>query len=164
MRKEEKAQIIAEIAEKFANAANFYIADSSGMTVEQVNKLRKLCYAKGIEYKVVKNTLIEKALEKNNVDYTPLVPALKGTSGVMFSDVANAPAKLLKEFYKSSNITKPVFKGASIGEDYYVGLQQFETLANLKSKEEMVGEIIGLLQSPAQRIISALQNAKDKAE
>lgn len=161
MTREEKAKIIDELSAKFAEYPNFYIADSSGMTVAQVDKLRKLCYAKGIEYKVVKNTLIAKALEKNNFDYSPMAEALKGTSGILFSTVANAPAKLLKEFHTAS-LQKPTVKGAAIGTDFYVGASSLETLANLKSKEEMVGEIIGLLQSPARRIISALLHAKEK--
>lgn len=160
MNREEKAVIIDELSQKFTDNPVFYITDAQGMTVAQVNKLRKLCYAKGIEYKVVKNTLIEKALVKNNVDTTDLAPALKGASGVFFSTVGNAPAKMLKEFYKANSITKPVFKGASVAEQFYVGADQLETLANIKSREEMIGEIIGLLQSPAKRVISALLNAK----
>jgi large subunit ribosomal protein L10 len=164
MNREEKALIIDELSKKFAENSVFYITDGQGMTVAQVNQLRKLCYTKGIEYKVVKNTLIEKALEKNNIDVTPLAPALKGASGVLFANVANAPGKLLKEFYKAggNKNTKPLFKGAAVGEDYYVGADQLDVLANLKSREEMIGEIIGLLQSPAKRVISALLNAKEK--
>ena len=164
MNREEKALIIDAMSLKFTENPVFYIADSQGMTVAQVNKLRKLCYAKGIEYKVVKNTLIRKALEKNNVDTTDLAPALKGNSGVFFASVGNAPAKLLKEFYKANAITKPVFKGASVADHFYVGADQLETLANIKSREEMIGEIIGLLQSPAKRVISALLNAKGGEE
>lgn len=164
MNREEKALIIDELSQKFAEHPVFYITDGQGMTVGQVNKLRKLCYAKGIEYKVVKNTLIQKALEKNNVDTTDLKPALKGSSGVFFASVGNAPAKMLKEFYKSNAVDKPVFKGASVADHFYVGANQLETLANIKSREEMIGEIIGLLQSPAKRVLSALLNAKDKQE
>ncbi len=161
MTREEKAKIIDELSAKFAEYPNFYIADNSGMTVAQVNKLRKLCYAKGIEYKVVKNTLIAKALQKNNFDYSPMASALKGNSGILFSTVANAPAKLIKEFH-TGGVQKPTVKGAAIGTEFYVGATALDTLVNLKSKEEMVGEIIGLLQSPARRIISALLHAKEK--
>ena len=160
MTREEKAVIIDQLAQTFAEYPTFYITNVEGMTVAQVNQLRKLCYTKGIGYKVIKNTLIKKALEKNNVDHAPLAKALEGSSGVMFATVGNAPAKLLKEFYKTSK-NKPAFKGASVASDFYVGEKAFDSLVNLKSKEEMIGEIIGMLQSPAQRVISALVRSKE---
>ncbi len=160
MTREEKAVIIDQLSVTFAESPTFYITDVEGMTVAQVNQLRKLCYTKGIGYKVIKNTLIKKALEKNNVDHTPLAKALEGSSGVMFATVGNAPAKLLKEFYKTSK-NKPAFKGASVASDFYVGEKAFDSLVNLKSREEMIGEIIGMLQSPAQRVISALVRSKE---
>jgi len=164
MNREEKALIIDELSKKFAENSVFYITDGQGMTVAQVNKLRRLCYTKGIEYKVVKNTLIEKALEKNNVDTTELAPALKGSSGVLFANVGNAPAKLLKEFYKANAIDKPLFKGASVADQFYIGAKNLDVLSNIKSREEMIGDIIGALQSPAKRVISALVNAKGSVE
>lgn len=163
MTREEKAVIIDELSQQFAESPTFYITNIEGMTVAQVNQLRKLCYAKGIGYKVVKNTLIKKALEKNNFDHAPLNKALEGSSGVLFATVGNAPAKLLKEFYKGANTTLPEFKGAAVGEDYYVGKAAFDSLVNLKSREEMIGEIIGLLQSPAKRVLSALLHSKEGA-
>jgi large subunit ribosomal protein L10 len=162
MTREEKALIIDQLSITFSENPTFYITDIEGMTVAQVNQLRKLCYAKGIGYRVIKNTLIKKALEKNNIDHAPLASALEGSSGVMFSSVGNAPAKLLKEFYKTSK-NKPAFKGASVAQDFYVGEKAFDSLVNLKSKDEMIGEIIGMLQSPAQRVISALVRSKEGA-
>lgn len=156
MKREDKGKIIQELSEKFAQFNFFYIADASGMTVEDVNKFRKLCYSKGIEYKVVKNSLIKKALESTSVDYTPFQgTVLKGFSGILFSDKGNAPAKLIKEFY-STGKDKPVLKGASIAQELYIGANQLDTLASIKSKEELVGDIIGLLQSPIRNIVSGL--------
>ena len=158
MTKEEKAIIIQEVAQKIAGSATFYITDGSGMTVDQINKFRKLCYASGIDYKVVKNSLIKKALQQLNIDHTPLNgAALKGASGLLFSDTANAPAKLLKQFHKGG-IAKPEFKGASVYADFYVGKDKLDALALIKSKEELIGDIIALLQAPAQRVIGALTN------
>ena len=158
MTKEEKAIIIQEVAQKIAGAATFYITDGSGMTVDQVNKFRKLCFSKGVEYKVVKNSLIKKALQQLNIDHTALNgAALKGASGLMFSDTANVPAKLLKQFHKSG-VAKPEFKGASVFADFYVGKDKLDALASIKSKEELIGDIIALLQAPAQRVIGGLTN------
>ncbi len=162
MKKEDKGKIIQELSGKFAQFNYFYITDASGMTVENVNKFRKLCYSKGIEYKVVKNSLIKKALESTNTDYSPFHgKVLKGFSGILFADSGNAPAKLLKEFYKTG-IDKPVLKGASIMSDLFIGENQLDTLATLKSKNELIGEIIGLLQSPAKNVISGLQSGGQK--
>lgn len=158
MKKEEKGRIIDELSQKFSSCAYFYITDASGMTVENVNKFRKLCYSKGIEYKVVKNTLIKKALERTETDYSPFHgTVLKGFSGVLFAETGNAPARLLKEFYSQGN-EKPLLKGASVNTELYIGVDQLEALVNLKSKDELIGDIIGLLQSPAKNIISGLQN------
>jgi len=158
MTKEEKAIIIQDVAKKIADSATFYITDGSGMTVDQINKFRKLCFSKGIDYKVVKNSLIKKALEQLNIDHSSLdKTALKGASGILFSDTANAPAKLLKQFHKTG-IAKPEFKGASVYADFYVGKDKLDQLAAIKSKEELIGDIIGLLQAPAQRVIGALTN------
>lgn len=162
MTKEEKGALIEELAEKLKNTGNFYIADTGGLSVKQINEFRELCFKRGIEYRVVKNTLIRKALEKLDTDYTPFDTILKGTSGVMFSpEVSNAPAKLIQEYRKKDkNLTKPAFKAASINTDLFVGEDQLDVLSSLKSKEELVGEVIGLLQSPAKNVISALQSGK----
>jgi large subunit ribosomal protein L10 len=163
MTKEEKGHIIDELAQKFAENNFFYITDASGLTVEHVNKFRKLCYAKGVEYKVVKNSLIKKALEASKTDYSPFnAKVLKGFSGILFSkESANGPAKLLKEFRKDG-LEKPLFKGASIDSALFIGEDNLDVLANLKSKNELIGEIIGLLQSPAKNVIGALQSGGHK--
>ena len=164
MTREEKAVVIEELVQKFSDNSHFYITDASGMTVAETNALRRLCFEKGIEYKVFKNTLIQKALERMDADYAPFDDAvLKGFSGVMFSaENANAPAKLIKEFRKKSGGESPMLKGASIDTDLFIGEENLDTLSKLKSKAELIGEIIGLLQSPAKNVISGLQGAGGK--
>lgn len=164
MTKEEKGVLIDELAEKLKNTSHFYIADTAGLSVAQVNTFREMCFKKGVEYKVVKNTLIKKALEKLDTDYAPFDEILKGSSGIMFSpEVSNAPAKIIKEYKKKDkDLTKPAFKAASIDSDLFVGAEHLEMLSSLKSKEELIGEIITLLQSPATNVISALQSGKHK--
>ena len=163
MTREEKEQIIGELTQKFADTENFYITDASGFTVEQINNFRRMCFKSGVEYKVYKNTLIQKALERQEgVDYSPIFNVLSGFSGVMFSkEVGNAPAKIIREFRKKLE-GKPVLKAASLKSEFYIGDENVNTLADLKSKDELIGEIIGMLQAPARNIISALQNRKDK--
>lgn len=164
MTREEKAVVIEELVQKFSDNSHFYITDASGMSVADTNALRRLCFEKGIEYRVFKNTLIQKALERMDADYTPFNESvLKGFSGVMFSaENANAPAKLIKEFRKKSGGESPMLKGASIDTDLFIGEENLNTLSNLKSKAELIGEIIGLLQSPAKNVISGLQGAGGK--
>lgn len=159
MTREEKAGKIEGLKEKFSENPFFYITDASGMTVAQINDFRRLCYQKGVEYVVIKNTLIKKALEEVEGDYVPLNDtALKGFSGVLFSkDNSKAPAHLLQEFYKSG-IKKPVLKAASISADLYIGSDQLDALSKLRSKQDLIGEVISLLQSPAKTVIGALQN------
>lgn len=161
MTREEKAQIIEELTEKFANNAHFYITDASGFTVAEVNNLRRMCYKSGVEYRVYKNTLIRKALEKQTgTDYSPLFATLNGFSGIMFSqEVGNAPAKILVEFRKKVE-GKPVLKAASISSDLYIGDENLVTLSALKSKNELIGDVISALQAPAKNVISALQSSK----
>jgi len=159
MTREEKADIIKELSLKFQENGSFYITDTSGLTVAEINQFRGMCFEKGVEYRVVKNTLIKKALESLDADFSGLDEALKGFSGVMFSkDVANAPAKVIKEFKKSDADGRPSLKGASIDTDLFIGEQHLNTLSELKSREELIGEIIGLLQSPAKTVISSLQS------
>ncbi|MBO9700197.1 MAG: 50S ribosomal protein L10 [Sporocytophaga sp.] len=165
MTKEQKAQIIEELSQKFASKNYFYITDASGLSVEQVNKFRKLCFKKGIEYTVVKNSLIKKALANLNTDYTPFNQGvLKGFSGILFADAGNAPAKLLKEYHKEGGkgFNKPTLKGASIDGGLFIGEDTLDLLSNLKSKNELIGDIIGLLQSPAKNVVSALQSGGNK--
>jgi large subunit ribosomal protein L10 len=162
MTREEKAQIIEGLSQKFSDNAHFYITDASGFTVEQINAFRRMCFKSGIEYNVYKNSLIQKALERQEgVDYSPLFKVLSGFSGIMFSkETGNAPAKVLKEYRKKME-GKPVLKAASIKSELYIGDENLNTLAELKSRDELIGEIIGMLQAPARNVISALQNRKD---
>ena len=162
MTREEKAQIIEELSEKFANHAHFYITDASGFTVAQVNNFRRLCFKSGIEYKVYKNTLIRKALEKQEgTDYSPLFKTLNGFSGVLFSkETGNLPAKIIKEFRLKLE-GKPVLKAASIDSDLFIGDENLTMLSELKSKNELIGDVIALLQSPAKNVISALTSSKN---
>jgi len=164
MTREEKAQIIEELSQKFADNAHFYITDASGFTVEQINAFRRMCFKSGIEYGVYKNTLIRKALERQEgTDFSPLFKVLHGFSGVIFSkEVGNAPAKVLREYRKKVD-GKPVLKAASIKTEFYIGDENLNTLAELKSRDELIGEIITMLQSPARNVLSALMNRKDAA-
>src|SRR5690606_39203096 len=165
MTREEKSIIIESLTEKFKENPHFYITDASGFSVAQVNAFRRMCYEKGVEYKVYKNTLIKKALENLEVDYTDFSKeTLVGFSGVIFSkETSNLPAKVLIDFRKKQGKkeTRPLFKGASIAGDQFLGEQTLEMLSKLKSKEELIGEIIGLLQSPAKNVISALQSGQN---
>jgi large subunit ribosomal protein L10 len=162
MTREEKAQIIEGLSQKFSDNAHFYITDASGFTVEQINAFRRMCFKSGVEYNVYKNTLIQKALERQEgVDYSPLFEVLNGFTGIMFSkETGNAPAKILREYRKKMD-GKPVLKAASIKSELYIGDENLNTLAELKSRDELIGEIISMLQSPARNIISALMNRKD---
>jgi large subunit ribosomal protein L10 len=161
MTREEKAQIIEELSQKFADNAHFYVTDASGFTVEQINNFRRMCFKSGIEYRVYKNTLIQKALERQEgVDYSPIFPVLNGFSGVLFSkEAGNTPAKVIREFRKKLE-GKPVLKAASINSDFYIGDENLNMLSELKSKNELIGEVISLLQSPAKNVLSALLSGK----
>jgi large subunit ribosomal protein L10 len=163
MTKEEKGAIIEELAEKFATTPYFYITDASGLNVAKTNELRRLCFERGIEYRVVKNTLISKALERLDTDYTSFDgTVLKGFSGVMFHEESGkVAAKLIKDFLKA-NKNSITLKGASVDSALFIGHDQLDTLLNLKSKQELIGEVIGLLQSPAKNVISGLQSGGNK--
>ncbi len=165
MTREEKKLIIESLTEKFKETPHFYITDASGFTVAQVNAFRRMCFEKGVEYRVYKNTFIKKALDNLDTNYDELTEAaLKGFSGVMFAtETASLPAKVLKEFRKKlgAKETRPKFKGASIDSDIFIGEADLEVLAKLKTKEELLGEVIGLLQSPAKNVISALKSGQD---
>jgi large subunit ribosomal protein L10 len=162
MTREEKAQVIEELSQKFADNAHFYITDAGGLTVAQINAFRRLCYKSGIEYKVYKNTMIRKALERQEgVDYSPIFGSLHGFSGVMFSkETGNLPARVIKEFRKKLD-GKPVLKAASIQSDFFIGDENLNTLNDLKSKNELIGDVIALLQSPAKNVLSALLSGKN---
>ena len=155
MRKEDKAQIIESMAAQLKETPNFYVADIEGLNAETTTKLRRACFEKEIKLVVVKNTLFFKALEMNQVaDYEQFASVLKGSTAVMFCNTANAPARLIKEFGKDNGT--PVLKGAMVQDCTYIGADNLETLVNIKSREELIGDIIGLLQSPVQNVISAL--------
>ena len=164
MTREEKLEIIEGLTEKLKDNPYFYIADASGFSVAQVNAFRRTCFEKGVEYKVYKNTLIKKALENLDADYSGLDVALKGFSGIIFSkETGNLPAKVILDFRKKlgKKETRPVFKGASIDSDIFVGDNNLEMLSTLKSKQELLGEVIGLLQSPMTKLVSALQSGQN---
>ncbi len=158
MTRQEKATVIEELKEKFERTEFFYIADSSTLTVQEVNDFRRLCFEKGIEMKVVKNTLAQKALESAPEDknYAQVYEALKGPTAFLFTDTANAPARVIKEYRKDHE--RPILKAAYIDTSVYMGDDQLEVLTKLKSKEELVGEVIGLLQSPIKNVVSSLQS------
>ena len=156
MTREEKSIAIEDLTAKLAESNIFYIADTSGLNAETTSNLRRACFKAGIKLEVVKNTLLEKAMQASANDYGDLPSILKGNSSIFISDTANAPAKIIKDFRKKSD--KPVFKGAYINSEIYIGDNLLDSLVALKSKEEVIGEIIGLLQSPAQRVVSALLN------
>lgn len=161
MTKEQKAQYIDELAAELSTAGVFYLADTSELTVETINQLRRRCFQSNIRLKVVKNTLLSKAMNQiEGKDYGHLQEVLAGPTSIMFSEVGNLPAKIIKDFRKKS--AKPILKGAFIDEAIFIGDDQLDTLVSLKSKEELVGEIIGLLQSPAKNVISALKGQGGK--
>lgn len=162
MNKEQKTAAIEELKEKVSKYDNFYITDSSAMTVADVNKLRRLCFERGVKFEVVKNTLLRKAFEAHGDKYEKLFGLLHGETSVMFSESSNEPAKLIKKFRKENEKEKPILKGAYVGADVFIGDNNLDALISLKSKEELIGEIIGLLQSPAKNVISALLSGENK--
>ena len=160
MTREEKGQIIDELAGKFSQHNHFYITDASGFSVGQINAFRRICFHQGVEYRVYKNTLIQKALEKQNGNFEPIFKVLHGFSGVIFSkEQSSAPAKAIRE-YRKKNEGKPVFKAASIQSDLFFGEENLTLLSELKSKNELIGEIISMLQSPVKNVLSALLSSK----
>jgi large subunit ribosomal protein L10 len=162
MTKQEKNEVIEVLKEKFAQYNNFYITNTEALTVDQVNKLRGVCFDKKVEMKVAKNTLIKKALESLDSDrYAGVFDSLHGVTALMFSENAKEPALILTGFRKESHADKPVLKAAFIDGDVFAGDDQLKTLTALKSKHDLIGEVIGLLQSPAKNVISAL-NAGNK--
>ena len=157
MTKTEKTQVIEQLVEKLNANNKIYLADCSSLTVEKVNAFRKLCFEKHISVTFIKNTLLKKAIQKaNDSKLTELIPALKGETALIFTDVSNAPAKIIKDFRK--NDKKPALKAAYVEEMIFIGDEQLDALVGLKSKNELLGEVIGLLQSPIQRVLGALEN------
>ncbi|MFT6844694.1 MAG: large subunit ribosomal protein L10 [Flavobacteriales bacterium] len=157
MKKENKSVVIEELAGKLTESNVFYLADTSELNAEKTSRFRRQCFKSGVELKVVKNTLLQKAMERvEGKDFTEMYDVLKGSTSVMFAEVGNLPAKLIKEFRIKND--KPVLKAAYIDEAIFIGDDQLTSLSEIKSKEELVGDIIGLLQSPAKNVISALQS------
>jgi len=162
MTREEKSQVIEALTTKLTEGTIIYLADISGLNALDTSNLRRACFKANIKLSVVKNTLLEKAMEKSDKEFGELSTSLKGNTSLMFSEKGNAPAKLIKEFRKKAKSDKPLLKGAYIEEAIFVGEDQLDTLINIKSKEELIGEIISLLQSPAKNVISALQSGGSK--
>ena len=160
MTREEKSQVIEELTAQLADNTNIYLADISGLDAGNTSNLRRACFKAGVKLAVVKNTLLEKAMEASERDFGELPEVLKGNTSVMYSETGNAPAKVIKAFRKKSD--KPLLKGAFIEESIYIGDEQLDMLVDIKSKEELIGEIVGLLQSPAKNVISALQSSGGK--
>ena len=160
MNKQDKNQLIEVLDGMLEDNKNFYLTDISGLTAEESSSLRRLCYKREVSLQVVKNTLLKKAFEKNDTDYTELYDVLVGNTSIMRSNSTNTPAKVIKEFRKKND--KPILKAAHIHEAFYIGDEHLATLADLKSREELIGDIITLLQSPAKNVISALQSGSNK--
>lgn len=160
MRKEDKSTIIDQIAAVVKNYNHFYLTETTSLNAEKTSELRKECFKAGIKLMVVKNTLLRKALESLDADYSELFSCLKGSTTVMLSNTGNAPAKLIKEFNKKSDL--PLLKAAYVEENVYIGADQLDTLVAIKSKNELIAEVIGLLQSPAKNVVSALQSGGSK--
>ncbi len=161
MKKEDKGKIINQIAETIKAYNGFYLVETAGLDAEKTSELRRACFNADIKLVVVKNTLLHKALETLEGDYSELYGALKGSTSLMCTNVGNAPAKLLKDFVKKGD-TLPVLKGAYVEETAYLGADQLDALAAIKSKHELIGDVIALLQSPAKNVVSALQSGGGK--
>jgi len=160
MTREEKATVIEDLTAQLADNSTIYLADISGLDALATSALRRACFKANIKLSVVKNTLLAKAMEASEKEFGELPETLKGNTSLMFSETGNGPAKLIKNFRKKSD--KPLLKGAFVEEAIYVGDENLDTLVNIKSKEEMIGEIISLLQSPAKNVISGLKSGGGK--
>ncbi len=163
MTKTQKTEAVELLKEKFSQYEHFYLTDSSSLTVAQINQLRRVCFEKKVEMRVAKNTLIRRALNSINEEaYTGVYDALKGQTAIFFSENQKEPAVILSDFRKDQGVERPVLKAAVIEENLFVGDGQLAVLKKLKSRQELIGEIIGLLQSPAKNVISALQSGGNK--
>lgn len=160
MTREEKSKAIEVLTTQLAENTNIYLADISGLDAGTTTNLRRACFKAGVKLTVVKNTLLAKAMEGSEKDFGELKDVLKGNTSIMFSETGNAPAKVIKEFRKKSD--KPILKGAFIEEAVYVGDNQLDALVDIKSREELIGDIVALLQSPAKNVVSALKSSGGK--
>jgi large subunit ribosomal protein L10 len=161
MKKEDKAAVIEQIKETISSYNGFYLVETAGLDAEKTSEFRRACFGADIKLLVVKNTLLHKALESLDADFSELYPALKGSTSLMCTNVGNAPAKLLKDFVKKGD-TLPALKAAYVEETVYVGADQLDALAAIKSKNELIADVITLLQSPAKNVISALTSGGSK--
>ncbi|MGM9846178.1 MAG: 50S ribosomal protein L10 [Muribaculaceae bacterium] len=161
MKKEDKDVVIAQIADTIKQYNGFYLVETAGLNAEKTSELRRACFGADIKLLVVKNTLLHKALESLDADYSELYPALKGATSLMCTNVGNAPAKLLKDFVKKGD-TLPALKAAYVEETVYLGADQLDALAAIKSKNELIADVIALLQSPAKNVVSALTSGGSK--
>jgi len=157
MTREEKSQVIKDLTAQLTENETIYLADISGLDAGSTSNLRRACFKAGVKLAVVKNTLLKKAMDSSDKDFGELPEVLKGNTSLMFAETSNAPAKVIKAFRKKSE--KPLLKGAFIEEAIYIGDEQLDTLVDIKSKDELIGDIIGLLQSPAKNVISALKSS-----
>jgi len=160
MTREEKAQVIQDLTTQLAENATIYLADISGLNAQSTSDLRRAAYKADVKLNVVKNTLLAKAMEASDKDFGELSTVLKGNTSIMVAEQSNAPAKLIKNFRKKSN--KPLLKGAYIEEEVYIGDEQLDALVAIKCKEELIGDVITLLQSPAKNVISGLKSSGGK--
>ncbi|PHS09757.1 MAG: 50S ribosomal protein L10 [Kordia sp.] len=160
MNREEKSQVIEDLTAQLAENANIYVADISGLNAGDTSNLRRACFKANVSLAVVKNTLLAKAMEASDKDFGDLPSVLKGNSSLLFSETGNAPAKVIKAFRKKTQL--PLLKGAFVEQAVFIGDDQLDVLVDIKSKEELIGEIIGLLQSPAKNVISALKSSGGK--
>ena len=160
MKKEDKHDVVLALTETIAEYGNFYITDTANLSVAKVNDIRRKCFENDIKMQVAKNSLIRKAMEASRGDYSEIYDVLKGSSSILFSKSANAPAKLIKQLRKTGD--KPVLKAAYIDSSVFIGDHLLDALVSLKSKEELVADIIALLQSPAKNVISGLQSGGNK--
>ena len=160
MTREEKSQVIQDLTAKLADTSTIYLADISGLDAAATSNLRRACFRADVKLSIVKNTLLSKAMEASDKDFGDLPSVLKGNTSMLVAEAANAPAKLIKEFRKKSD--KPFLKGAYAEESVYIGDDQLDALVNIKSRDELIGDIISLLQSPAKNVISALQSGGNK--
>ena len=158
MKKGDKSAIIEQLKSTLGEYAHFYLADIGGLNAATTSELRRVCFKQDIKLVVVKNKLLRKALEGSDVDYSELFDSLKGETSLMFANTGNAPAKLIKEFSKSSKSNKPVLKAAFVEQSFYIGADQLDNLIHVKSKNDLIADVIALLQSPAKNVVSALQS------
>lgn len=156
MNKDQKSQLVAQLTEHLATTPHLYIADTTGMNADETSKLRRLCFRREVKLIVVKNTLLKRALASTGVDFSELYPAMKGTSAILLSPINNESAKIIKEF--GTTVDKFKLKGAYVEESFYLGHNQLDALVSIKSKNELVGEVLGMLQSPMQNVIGALKS------